>query len=461
MVPRLEALEDRTVPSTLTVTNNLDTGIAGDGSLRGEITAANSGDTIRFAPSLAGQTITLTKGELAITKSLDIEGLGANQLTVSGNNQSLVFDITASNASVTIAGLTISGGSNSNYFGGGISNVGTLTVNYCTLTGNVAPIADGGAIDNLGTLTVNSCTLSGNTAYNDGGAIANAGTLSINNSAITGNKVVGAPGYYTYNTYSSYSVSGGPGCGGGIYVSGGTLTINSSTIADNQATGGSGASGGLGPAGWGCGGGLYVAAGAVTIENSTLAHNQATGGYSSQYAPPLGSGGGIQTAGGTVTIDNSTLADNQAVGGWGYYAGTAYGGGIAIYDGAAVSINNSTLAGNQEIGGSGASPGYGGGVFIDPDYNGTPNGTLQIYDTILANNTADTAPDLFGSVTSLGHNLIGNTTGGAGFVASDLLNANPDLGPLQHTGGPTPGCIPSPAWCCTRGVTKRSPSPTR
>src|SRR5262245_44987171 len=76
----LEALEDRTVPSTLTVTNNLDTGAVGDGSLRGEIAAAQSGDVLNFAPTLLGQTITLTGGELAITKSLDIEGPGANQL---------------------------------------------------------------------------------------------------------------------------------------------------------------------------------------------------------------------------------------------------------------------------------------------------------------------------------------------------------------------------------------------
>src|SRR5262245_65565453 len=56
IVPRLEVLEDRTVPSTLTVTNNLDTGVAGDGSLRGQIAAAQSGDTLNFAGSLLGQT---------------------------------------------------------------------------------------------------------------------------------------------------------------------------------------------------------------------------------------------------------------------------------------------------------------------------------------------------------------------------------------------------------------------
>src|SRR5262249_30637854 len=131
IVPRLEVLEDRTVPSTLTVTNYLDTGVAGDGSLRGEIALAQSGDTINFAPSLAGQTITLTSGELAITKSLDIEGPGANRLTISGNNTSRVFDISGG-VTVTIAGMTMTDGLANGSApvlastGGGILNFGRL-----------------------------------------------------------------------------------------------------------------------------------------------------------------------------------------------------------------------------------------------------------------------------------------------------------------------------------------------
>src|SRR5947209_6075234 len=88
--PRLEALESRWVPSTLTVLNNLD---SGTGSLRADIAAAASGDTIVFAPSLAGQTITLAYNELAITKSLTIQGLGAGQLTISGGGHTRVFDV--------------------------------------------------------------------------------------------------------------------------------------------------------------------------------------------------------------------------------------------------------------------------------------------------------------------------------------------------------------------------------
>src|ERR1700704_4478419 len=63
--PRLEALENRWLPSTLTVLNNLD---SGPGSLRAEIAAAQSGDQIVFAKSV--HEITLTSGQLVINKNL-------------------------------------------------------------------------------------------------------------------------------------------------------------------------------------------------------------------------------------------------------------------------------------------------------------------------------------------------------------------------------------------------------
>src|SRR6516162_9661973 len=113
--PRLEGLEDRTVLSTLTVLNTLDKGA---GSLRDTITSAQSGDTIVFAPTLDGQTITLTSDQLTINKSLDIEGPGASLLAISGNDANRVFDISGGNT-VTIAGLTITHGRAGGTNGGG------------------------------------------------------------------------------------------------------------------------------------------------------------------------------------------------------------------------------------------------------------------------------------------------------------------------------------------------------
>src|SRR5262249_28004936 len=102
-VPGLEALEDRTALSTLPVVNNFD---SGPGSLRAALVGAAPGDTIVFAPSV--HKITLTSGELAVTKSLTILGPGSHQLTLSGNDASRVFDV--SSGTVTIAGLTITRG---------------------------------------------------------------------------------------------------------------------------------------------------------------------------------------------------------------------------------------------------------------------------------------------------------------------------------------------------------------
>ena len=101
------------------MTNALDSGA---GSLRAAIKAASSGDTIVFAPSLNGQTITLTSGELAISKSLDIEGPGPDKLAISGNHASRVFNVSQNQkpVTVTIAGLTIENGLAPNGVGGGI-----------------------------------------------------------------------------------------------------------------------------------------------------------------------------------------------------------------------------------------------------------------------------------------------------------------------------------------------------
>jgi hypothetical protein len=88
--PRLEVLEDRTLLSVLTVLNNND---SGPDSLRDALSRAANGDVINFDKSLAGSTITLTSGELSVAASVKIQGLGADQLTVSGNFASRVFNV--------------------------------------------------------------------------------------------------------------------------------------------------------------------------------------------------------------------------------------------------------------------------------------------------------------------------------------------------------------------------------
>src|SRR5262249_2298165 len=98
------------------------------------------------------------------------------------------FDIISSSAIVTLSGLKITQGNEP--AGGGIYNVGTLTVSHCTISHNRGDRGGGIFNDSGGTLTVSHCTLSDNTAIGGGGGIYNAvgATLNVvNHSTISGN----------------------------------------------------------------------------------------------------------------------------------------------------------------------------------------------------------------------------------------------------------------------------------
>jgi hypothetical protein len=186
--PCLEPLEDRWLLSTFTVLNNLDSGA---GSLRAAIAAANpaGGDTIDFAPGLAGQTITLTSGELLLDRSLTINGPGADQLAVSGNNASGVFFITA--GTVALSGLTITGGHASSGGGIQVGQGNTVTIQDCTIANNSADFSGGGLRNDGGTVTVIDSTISGNTAPFSGGISNNNGSLTLTNTTVSGNSATG------------------------------------------------------------------------------------------------------------------------------------------------------------------------------------------------------------------------------------------------------------------------------
>jgi hypothetical protein len=233
------------VPSTLTVTNNSD---HDPGSLRAEIAAAKNGDTIGFLPSLNGQTITLTSGELLIKHNLTITGPGAGQLTVSGNHASRVFEVDQTAKQVTLSGMKIINGLVSDSGGGILSfSLGTLTVSGCTLSGNSANYGGGIMSFNGGTLTVSGCTLSGNSATSAGGGIYNALSMTtVSGSTLTGNSATEGGGIFSDIgplTVSNCTLSGNSAsaAGGGIYLNGTATVKNSSSITGNTAPVGSGA----------------------------------------------------------------------------------------------------------------------------------------------------------------------------------------------------------------------------
>ena len=172
-------------------------GIAGGGSsadvtLPYAVAHAVNGDSISFAGSLGGDTITLNS-TLTLSHNVTITGLGAASLAVSGNNAHQVFDI-ASGVTAGILGLTIKSGSAAN--GGGIKNNGTLTLTNDAISNNGAisntSILNGAGIYNTGTLNISYSTINNNTAYSNGGGIYNSGTLSMSNSTVQCARAIGA-----------------------------------------------------------------------------------------------------------------------------------------------------------------------------------------------------------------------------------------------------------------------------
>jgi hypothetical protein len=192
------------------------------------ISYSASGDSIVVASA------TYTEN-LSIGFNLTIVGANARTTIVDGGHSSTTITIGNTSAHVSLAELTIRNGSGRSHGGGGIYNLGTLTITNTTVSGNssddtVAAVSGlGGGIYNAGTLTILDTTISANTvirfrlgAFPYGGGVYNTGRLTIVNSTIAANQA------------SDYWPSGVP-YGGGIANVGGTVMISNSTIANNSA----------------------------------------------------------------------------------------------------------------------------------------------------------------------------------------------------------------------------------
>lgn len=173
--------------------------------------------------------------------------------------------------------------------------------------------------------------------------------------------------------------------GGGILNESGTVYLTNLHIYTNAAS---------------VGGGIYNS-GTMHVLDSTIAGNltlEQTEG-----------GGGIGN-GGTLTLTNTTVSGN--------------GGelGRDILNSGTITLTNSTI-------GSGASDNR-------PSIFNKQNTTMIIRNTIVAGGVTSSSNTV---VTSQGNNLIQSASGTPiGWIASDLLNVNPQLSPLANNGGQTP-----------------------
>jgi predicted outer membrane repeat protein len=329
---------------------------------------------------------------------LDEGRLSVAYSTISGNTAGSGAGIYATNASATLTSSTISGNvASADLFilGGGIySGGGELEMTACTVNGNNAS-SGGGIWRGGGEARITSTTFTNDTAGEGGGMTCSGGTVTIDSSTFSRNiaSVSSGGGIIALNTSitvtnTTISHNSAERDGGGIYHYDDDLSLTNITISHNSAH---------------HGGGIFNDEGGVEVINSTIDSNDAHS-----------DGGGICNDEGTIETMNATIAGNEA---------GAFGGGISNHGIVSLLLFSTTIANNR----AGVQ---GGGLY-------KTTGTLLTRNIIIAGNDATGGPDVYGTINSQGHNIIGNTSGNSGGVGSDKLNVNPQLGPLQNNGGPT------------------------
>lgn len=292
--------------ATFTVTNTND---SGTGSLRQAIIEANINPGSDIIDISATGTIDLQSPLPNLSTDVTINGPGADELTVrrdSGGEYGIF--VIPSGSTVAISGITASNGDTSGTplpGGGGIYNLGALTLTDSTISGNHTDNYGGGILNSwqsntvYGVAELNNVTVTDNSTFFLGAGVMNDGDMKITNSTISNN------GPFSY--------------AGGVYNDG-TLSMNGSTVSGNK-------DGGQG------GGIMNDYQGIATVTNSTISGN-AVGSTSTAGTP----GGGIyNTNDSALTLTNTTVTNNTS----------NFGGGIySDDDGSTVTLRGTIVAGN-------------------------------------------------------------------------------------------------------------------
>src|SRR5262245_46705776 len=173
--PRLEALEDRAVPSaSLTILEVTSVADSGKGTLRDAIlqaAKANPSKAYEIDITVAGTILLESALPDLANNPITIKGLGTDKTLVQRDTLAAPFRVlrVAAGETAALSALAIAQGNAGGGAGGAIDNFGSLTLDGCALSGNKA--ASGGAVANEAgaLLTVTGTSFSGNTASLYGG----------------------------------------------------------------------------------------------------------------------------------------------------------------------------------------------------------------------------------------------------------------------------------------------------
>jgi hypothetical protein len=286
------------------------------GNLQTAIDSAHTGDTLRIHGTCVGN-YRIPGAGLAVTLTLQ----GVRNGILDGNRAGTTLTI-ESGTTVTITGLTITGGETANN-GAGIAVISSnLNLVASTVSGNTSTQFGGGFALLGSNATVTNSSITGNSAAAGGGIDDDQdSTLTLSSSLVSNNTSsdgpdAGAGGgldiYHSHATISNSRIVGNfsAGRGGGIQNEfGSSLQLRNSIVADNHTPG------------WGAAGGLLNDGATAAISNTLFDGNSSFG-----LAGDFGIGGGIYNESeapfndgtysvsgqSSLTLENSILTHNTA-----------------------------------------------------------------------------------------------------------------------------------------------------
>ena len=319
--------------------------------------ALAGGGLVTFKCGGGPVTITVT-GEKTLSVNTTLDGGGT--VTLSGGDLVRVLSVEFG-ATVDLRNLTIQHGRAPNCpgappgvegltrCGGGVFNLGALTVTNSTITTNDAQL--GGGILNGGLLAVVTSVVSDNRADMGGGGIFNFnGVVALTQSTVARNQAAQGFGGGLGNASASALPA--------------TITVTDGTFSNNRAVSGGGIANGFCTAGF-CVSGAVVIAGTVLTDNvadsagggilnfGTLALSDSS--FTGNSAV-VGGGGIYNWWGATATVSNTAFSRNRCT------QGGPYGSGGAIYTAATLSVTASRFADNDAPGGGAINSEGTGGI---------------------------------------------------------------------------------------------------
>lgn len=356
------------------------------------VNAAADGDTIYIAPGTYPENVMIDKG-------LNLVGTEGRHVTIlDGTGRGSVVRV--EDASVTLAGLTLTNGTSSGW-GGGLFVDNTASYTYtnqflpttlvsCSVSGNSANWYGGGIGAQYASLSVLDCEVRDNASGLGGGGIECLGQASIQGSTIVGNSASWGGGFD----------GGWVGYRGARPFQGDALTLTSSTISGNQAS---------------TGGGVQQF-GSATIKDVSVNSN---------------AGSGILCRGVTV-LENLVVSGNGA-------AGIEVGpivGAMGGYGDSFAEVRNALLVGNGGAGLSVKAEGHGtlvnstlsrnAGAGISGDAHGPAYvANIDVLNSIVWDNALGSVVLVNGGTASFQHSLVDGGWAGQGNLDLDPLFADP------------------------------------